>query len=238
VESSTGRVPIDGEISVEHGKKRGEPVAGHARNGGKRVLASLRAHKLRIDPGVRAGKLRDQVDKLVDHYRREAEKHKRSALVLRIVSVVIAGLITVLLGLRWEDKTLPILASNVSLALSALITVLSAYEAFFDPRALWIRETVTFARLKDLQRDLGYWEAGVQLDEMTPDEATHFAEELGRFKDRTDTILNDTLRHWMRLKGAPDIDRGSRLAPPKAPAEPVAPEEAAEGAGDHESADA
>ncbi len=41
---------------------------------------------------------------------------------------------------------------DISLVLSAVISVLSASEAFFDPRSLWVRETVTFARLKDLQR--------------------------------------------------------------------------------------
>jgi hypothetical protein len=84
--------------------------------------------------------------------------------------------------------------------LSAIISVLSAYEAFFDPRSLWIRETVTFVRLKDLQRDLRYWGSGSDSDSIDP-------VALENYKHRLDAILDDTLKYWMKIRGAPDIEK-------------------------------
>ena len=78
--------------------------------------------------------------------------------------------------------------------------MLSAYEAFFDPRALWVRETVTFARLKDLQRDLRFWAAGRDMDTVDP-------AEVEKFKLRLDSVLEDTLKYWMKIKGAPDLEK-------------------------------
>jgi hypothetical protein len=144
--------------------------------------------------------LQEEIDKLVNRYHRESSLYKRQAFRLKIVSVFLAAIITVLLGLKLGESQLTEVFSNIALILSATITVLSAYEAFFDPRALWVRETVTFARLKDLQRDLNFWKEG--LDPETID-----AEMVGKFKSRLDSILEDTLKYWMKIKGAPDLEK-------------------------------
>jgi hypothetical protein len=78
--------------------------------------------------------------------------------------------------------------------------VLSSYEAFFDPRALWVRETVTFARLKDLQRDMNFWEAGQDPNNID-------AEQLKLFKTKLDSVLQDTLKYWMKIRGTPDLEK-------------------------------
>jgi hypothetical protein len=144
--------------------------------------------------------LQTEVDDLVKRYQRESAHHKKHAFRLRIMSVLLAATITVLLGLKLQNTPLAEYLSNVALILGAAITVLSAYEAFFDPRALWVRETVTFARLKDLQRDLRFWASG--LDAETID-----VEVLGRYKSKLDSILEDTLKYWMKIRGAPDLER-------------------------------
>ena len=144
-----------------------------------------------------------EVEKQVDRYRNESSHFKVVAFRLKIVSVFLAAIITVLLGIRIGDSIAATMLSNISLILGASITVLSAYEAFFDPRALWVRETVTFARLKDLQRDLDYWKSGLDPNEIK-------LEELSKFKIRLDLILEDTLNYWMKIKGAPDIEKNLR----------------------------
>lgn len=97
--------------------------------------------------------------------------------------------------------------SNVAVVLGAVITVLSAYEAFFDPRALWIRETVTLARLKDIQRDLRFWASGFDPEAID-------AQMLEMFKRRLDHVLDDSLRYWMKVRGAPDVEsRATRTCP-------------------------
>ncbi len=131
--------------------------------------------------------LQDEIETLVRRYRLESSLYKRKAFRLKIVSVFLAAIITVLLGLKLGESSLTEVFSNIALILSAAITVLSAYEAFFDPRALWVRETVTFVRLKDLQRDLNFWKEGL-------DPETDEAEMVGKCKSRLDSILEDTLK--------------------------------------------
>src|SRR5262245_50441485 len=96
--------------------------------------------------------LQDEVDLHVKRFGDDAARHKKGALRLKLTSVLLAAGITMLLGLRLDSAFVKDLFSNVALVLGAMITVFSAYEAFFDPRALWVRETVTCVRLKDLQR--------------------------------------------------------------------------------------
>lgn len=137
---------------------------------------------------------------LTDRYKNESLRYKKTAFRLKIISVLLAAIITVLLGIKFGDTSLTNALSNISLVLGASITVLSAYEAFFDPKALWVRETVTFVRLKDLQRDLDFWRSGIDPNEIT-------TEELNKFKIRLDLILEDTLKYWMKIRGAPDMEK-------------------------------
>src|SRR5271163_3088171 len=97
--------------------------------------------------------LESEIQKIVDRYKNDSARYKKEAFYLKITSVFLAAIITVLLGLKIKTDSVREVLVNVSLVLSAVISVLSAYEAFFDPRSLWVRETVTFARIKDLQRD-------------------------------------------------------------------------------------
>jgi len=144
--------------------------------------------------------LQCEVERLVARFQADCTRYKRQALRLKIVSVILATVVTVLLGLKLHDANLITSFSNVALILSAAITVLGAYEAFFDPRALWVRETVTFARLKDLQRDLRFWASGQEPEGMD-------AETLSVFKRKLDSILEDTLKYWIRIRGAPDLEK-------------------------------
>jgi len=144
--------------------------------------------------------LQKEVDDLVRRYQRDSVRYKNNAFGLKIVSVFLAGIISVLLGLKLQNLEVREAFINVSLALSAVISVLSACEAFFDPRALWVRETVTFARLKDLQRDLRFWTSGLDPENIDP-------LVLESYKRRLDAILQDTLKYWMKIRGAPDVEK-------------------------------
>lgn len=152
--------------------------------------------------------LSKELNLLVGRYARECVRHKNKALALKIASVLLATSITILLGLKFPDNQLRAELSDIALVLGGLITVLSAYEAFFDPRSLWVRETVTFARLKDLQRDLRFWAAGLEDVEADP-------KELERYKRRLDRILEESLKYWMKIRGAPDIERVAEDAMPQ-----------------------
>lgn len=161
-----------------------------------------------MKPKERLDCLSKELNVLVGRYARECVRHKNKALALKIASVLLATSITILLGLKFPDTQLRAELSDIALVLGGLITVLSAYEAFFDPRSLWVRETVTFARLKDLQRDLRFWAAGLEDDEADP-------KELERYKRRLDRILEESLKYWMKIRGAPDTERVAEDAMPQ-----------------------
>lgn len=161
-----------------------------------------------MKPKERLDCLSKELDILVGRYARECVRHKNKALALKIASVMLATSITILLGLKFPDTQLRAELSDIALVLGGLITVLSAYEAFFDPRSLWVRETVTFARLKDLQRDLRFWAAGLEDEEADP-------KELERYKRRLDRILEESLKYWMKIRGAPDTERVAEDAMPQ-----------------------
>lgn len=161
-----------------------------------------------MKPKERLDCLSKELNVLVGRYARECVRHKNKALALKIASVLLATSITILLGLKFPDTQLRAELSDIALVLGGLITVLSAYEAFFDPRSLWVRETVTFARLKDLQRDLRFWAAGLEDEEADP-------KELDRYKRRLDRILEESLKYWMKIRGAPDTERVAEDAMPQ-----------------------
>jgi uncharacterized protein DUF4231 len=162
-----------------------------------------------MKPEDRLDCLQKEIDSLVGRFASECVQHKRRALTLKIASVLLAATITILLGLKLQSTALKDQFSNIALVLSGLITVLSAYEAFFDPRSLWIRETVTFARLKDLQRDLRFWGSGIEPKDID-------APTLEAFKRRLDRILDEGLKYWMKIKGAPDLEKTAEGAMPQA----------------------
>ncbi len=153
-----------------------------------------------MKPSDRLEWLQTEIDNLVTRYKVECNKYKKLAYRLKIVSVFLAAFITVFLGLKLQRVEWAAVLSNISLVLGSAITVLSAYEAFFDPRSLWVRETVTFARLKDLQRDLLFWKAGKEIDDID-------IAELDNFKFKLDHILEDTLKYWMKIRGAADVEK-------------------------------
>jgi hypothetical protein len=152
-----------------------------------------------MKPAEKLAYLQNEVDQQVASFGGDAGRHKATALRLKIMSVILAALITVLLGLKLSNPDLKDVFSNVALVLGALITISSAYEAFFDPRTLWVRETVTSVRLKDLQRDLRFWTAGTDPNAIDAGTVDHF-------KSRLDGILRESLKNWIRLRGASDLE--------------------------------
>ena len=99
-------------------------------------------------------KFEEHLREIVDAFGKECRQNKRVALRLRISSVLLSAVITVCLGIRLGEQAAVWQAglSNIALTLSAVITVVGAYEAFFDPRAIWIRETIIFTRLRSEAR--------------------------------------------------------------------------------------
>jgi hypothetical protein len=158
-----------------------------------------------MNAAKRKAKFEEHLTEIVQGFAKECHKNKKIALRLKISAVFLSGVVTVCLGLKFSGAATPwqTWLSNLALFLSAVITVVGAYEAFFDPRAIWIRETIVYTKLRNLKREFEFWAAGCDGEMLEPTEA----EQLDRFKDQLDQILIESLKNWMKIRGATEADQ-------------------------------
>ena len=133
--------------------------------------------------------LATQLKKLKDSFYSDRQRHKRTALWIKLSTAILAAIAMVLLG--WQDLSASKLPQNIALVLNAAISVLAAYEVFFEPRKLWVRETLVLSTLKDISRDLDYELAAPSVisDEKTDE-----------LKNRIDSALKQSLDEWLKDK--------------------------------------
>jgi hypothetical protein len=136
--------------------------------------------------------LQKELDDRIKITARKRAGDKTKAFGLKILAICFAAATTVLLGLK-VDASLAVIFQSVALILSAMITVLTAVEAFYDHRSLWIRRTVTLSRLYGLRTDLNYSTAGLPESEID-------VKALDRFMRRYERILQDDLKSWLKMR--------------------------------------
>lgn len=123
---------------------------------------------------------------------KKRDASRARAFAIRISTVILSGTITILLGLRLGTKAEAVLG-NVALVCGAMITVISAIEAFFDHRSLWIRRTMTMSRLQNLQRRISYYRSGSDNGDLR-------LEDIDLFLDEFDEILKEYRESWLRIR--------------------------------------
>lgn len=133
--------------------------------------------------------LKKELDKQTNNFKKDRERHKRNALHVKLAIAMIAACATILLG--WENPSLAPWFKNFALVLNALITVVAAYEVFYEPRKLWVRETIVFSKLKDLDRALNFELA--QTPELANDRIEYYHQEITK-------ILQESLKDWVQDK--------------------------------------
>jgi len=139
-------------------------------------------------------------ERITDTARRR-NRDKVKAIVLKLTSVLLAGIVTVLIGLQGKNFDQTVLR-NLALVLSASITVVNAFDAFFDHRALWIKKTITLVRLYSLKRDFSFEIAKAVPDEIPVQSVQNYHERLGN-------ILEDDLREWIKLRAETENSENS-----------------------------
>lgn len=132
-----------------------------------------------------------QLGETVANFKKDRDRHKYGALWLKMATSILGAVATVLLGWNSSETLAPHLR-NAALASSALITVVAAYDAFFEPRKLWVRETFILNSLRDLVRE---YEIRTAVSELAPEEVENYSE-------RFHLILNAGLNDWVKDKNA------------------------------------
>jgi hypothetical protein len=128
---------------------------------------------------------------LIERYAKDRRRHKRVALALRIAIATSGAAATVLLG--WQSPPSEVWFKNIALLFTSAVTLVGAYDAFFEPRKLWVRDTVVLNSLRDLQRR---WE----IESVTGAMATARVKE---YSQTLEEILGKSLNEWVDSKKAP-----------------------------------
>lgn len=134
--------------------------------------------------------LGEELEARVREFSRKRLRDKRKAFGLKLGAALLGAAVTILLGLKVSTEVEPTL-KNIALIAGAAVALLNAWDAFYDHRALWVKRTLTVARLKKLQRTFRLARAATP--EPTPDVFEGFRVTL-------DQILDDDLSSWVQMR--------------------------------------
>jgi hypothetical protein len=135
--------------------------------------------------------LRKEISHHIAGFDRGRKENKRKALRFRLSIVALGGLTTVFLGLK--DTGFDSVLRNAALIASALVTLLSTWDAFYNHRGLWVRYTATLVDLYAIDTELRYLcEQGVGMIRIT---------ELDALFVRMQKVLKDTNEWWQQERG-------------------------------------
>jgi hypothetical protein len=131
--------------------------------------------------------LLDCINKNIDGTNSSRIFYRTKAFRMFMVSTIISGVITVLLGLNLSEFEEEI--RICALALTTVNTIINAYNTFFSNKELWVSNNVANNKLKHLRLDLEYTEK-----EGTP----VAAEQLLAFKKTFQDILDELNSTWQK----------------------------------------
>jgi hypothetical protein len=123
-------------------------------------------------------------------FEKRRSRHKKKAYQLKISSIIGTALVTVLLGLKSIHSDF---LSDITLLLSAIITIFNGIEGFYNHQGLWVKDVKTLGRLWELKRDLEFLSAG-EAEENIPDET------LIRYKNKLQRICYEDIKIWSNIK--------------------------------------
>jgi len=139
--------------------------------------------------------LMTQIDERISGFTKRRNDNKHKARNFHILVTLLGALSTIVLGLDlmkyeylsfFQDNT-----KNIALVISAAITVVSAYNTFFDHKGLWVNYTNTRNDLYALKFDIDFYLQGNENLEH---------KEITQFKDRYSELLDRANQKWSKLR--------------------------------------
>ncbi|MBX2844196.1 MAG: DUF4231 domain-containing protein [Flammeovirgaceae bacterium] len=98
--------------------------------------------------------LKKQIYQKIQYYIKQRRKNKIRAFSFRVLSTLLAAVVTILLGLNFEGFEK--LFNTLALIISGFITVIGILQKFLDSKDLWVRYTETVGKLEALQFSIAY----------------------------------------------------------------------------------
>ncbi len=145
-----------------------------------------------MDASEKINYIKNELDKSIREFNDKRKYYRRIAFWLKIASIFLASVITILLGLKVDDAWEEIF-KNVALVFGAGVTIINSADAFFDYRSLWIGRTNTMLKMLELKRDFSYYVSGVEHSDVE-------TEKLDGFLSRFNQILKEDAQNWIKLR--------------------------------------
>jgi hypothetical protein len=136
--------------------------------------------------------LQQRLEEQIEAFNNGRRKNKKKAFRFRLSVILCSAFTTILIGLQSFGSSLEPIIKDAALIFSAMVTALSAIDAFYNHRALWIRYTATSNDLKTVQSKLQYLLAGNR-ENVEENRIDELFEEFHR-------ILNETNEYWLQLR--------------------------------------
>jgi hypothetical protein len=143
---------------------------------------------------------RDLVSADVDWVDSRKARFRRSASRVKLASLMLAALSTVVLGI----KAIPA-QSEVALPMVALVALLGGLETFFNWRSRWVLMEETQYRLNRLRDEMDYYLM------VTPSDGVE-REVLDRFFEQQQRVWSDASRRWVEFRALDASQPGGRTA--------------------------
>lgn len=135
--------------------------------------------------------LKHELQTEMESFDRNATKNRIAARRLMVGGAICSTLTTILLGLQGlPDGSTPYI-KDAALIFSACVTILSAFNAFYNHRQLWIRYTVTWAAFRSIQKDLTFLLASNPSDK---------DKQLNELYRRFKTTLDEADASWLEIR--------------------------------------
>jgi hypothetical protein len=145
-----------------------------------------------MDYKAKLDTLKKELDCTIGYFSKKHMKTKHRANIVKISSVCFSAAITVILGLNSARNTSEIYM-DIALVLGSVVTIINAVDAFYGFGSLWIKNTVTLARLRELRRKVEFYAAGRENQDISESE-------LGKFLEELQQILKDDINQWLRIR--------------------------------------
>ena len=102
--------------------------------------------------------LQNGLEDSISRVTRKCTLNRRKAALISVTAIIFSGAATILLGL--SASGFEIYFKNIAFALTAIVTMLSAMEPFFNYRALWVEHEQAAAKFYRLLDAVNYYKLG------------------------------------------------------------------------------
>lgn len=133
-----------------------------------------------------------EVDRQIEAFRKRRAEYKRKSTRAKVAVVVLAALSTVLVGLQGIGEWGRVWIQNLALLSTALVTLVTSLEMFFNHQALYVRYTGTTVQLYMLRAQLQYL--------LSKSHGVGRPEDLDQIYARLTEILEQTSSEWLAAR--------------------------------------